>query len=86
VAGAQRHARGHQDGLVAGAADLEEDLVLPLELDLAVVDPPGQIHRPVDGEERPAVQALQAIVEGLSGQISSLRLIIPGPDARRGDL
>jgi hypothetical protein len=32
--------RGHQHGLVAGAADLEVDPVLALELDLLVVDAP----------------------------------------------
>jgi hypothetical protein len=36
---------------VAGAGDLKEDLVLPLELDLLVVDPAGQQHDPVNVEQ-----------------------------------
>ena len=40
-----------QHGFVAGARDLEEDLVLPLELDLPVVDAARQEHRSVGGEE-----------------------------------
>ena len=68
VPGTHGHAGGHQDGLVAGPADLEEDLVLPLELDLLVVDPAGQVHRPVDREEGPAVEALEPVVDGLRGQ------------------
>ena len=42
---------GGQHALVAGAGDLEEDLVLPLELDLLVVDPAGQQHDAVDVEQ-----------------------------------
>jgi hypothetical protein len=40
VAGLQRHARGYQQGLMPGAGYLEEDLLLPLEQDLAVVSAP----------------------------------------------
>jgi hypothetical protein len=36
---------------VARAGDLEEDAVLPLELDLLVVDPPRQQHDPVEIEQ-----------------------------------
>src|SRR5439155_21950166 len=36
--------RSHTHGLVPGARDLEEYLLLPLEQDLAVVDPPRGIH------------------------------------------
>jgi hypothetical protein len=37
---------------MAGAADLEEDPVLSLELDLLVVHSPREVHRPVDADER----------------------------------
>src|SRR3990170_1378155 len=36
---------------ISGAGDLEEDLVLPLELDLLVVDPAGQQHDAVNVEQ-----------------------------------
>src|SRR5688572_26989080 len=44
-------ARGHEDRLMARAADLEECLALVLELDLLVVDLPRQEHGAVGGEE-----------------------------------
>jgi hypothetical protein len=47
----QQQAGGGQHRLVAGAADLEVDPVLPLELDLLVVDPARQVHRPVDADQ-----------------------------------
>jgi hypothetical protein len=56
VAGAGNHARRRRDGLVAGAADLEVDLVLPLELDLLVVDPPGEVDVAVGRDERGGIQ------------------------------
>ena len=40
-----------QDRLVAGTGDLEEDPVLPLELNLPVVDAPGEQDQAVDVEE-----------------------------------
>ena len=43
---------------MARAADLEVDQALVLELDLLVVDPPRQQHRPVDPEEIVAGQAI----------------------------
>jgi hypothetical protein len=55
---------------VAGPADLEVDLVLALELDLLVVDPAREVHRPVDVEQCRAVEALQ-LVDGLSRQMTS---------------
>ena len=51
VARLEDHAGRGEHRLVAGAADLEEDLVLPLELDLLVVDPPRQVHVPVGRNE-----------------------------------
>ena len=50
VAGLQRQAGGHHDGFVAGAADLEKDQALVLELDFLVVDPARQQHGAVDVE------------------------------------
>ena len=40
------------------AAHLEEDLVLPLELDFAVVQAAREKHRAVDANQRIAVEAL----------------------------
>jgi hypothetical protein len=47
VRGAEDLPGGDEDGLVSGAGYLEEDLVLALELDLLVVDAPGQEHQTV---------------------------------------
>src|SRR5205814_1441025 len=57
----------HQHRLVSGSADLEEDLVLPLELDLLVIQLARQVHRPVDVEEGLLVEPLE-LVDGLCGQ------------------
>ena len=51
VAGAQMCGRRHADRFMAGAADLEEDQALVLELDLLVVEAPRQQHQPVGGEK-----------------------------------
>ena len=56
VGGLELHAGGDQDGLVAGAADLEEDQALVLELDFLVVNPAGQDHRPIGSEQVLAVE------------------------------
>ena len=47
----EHQAGGGHDRLVAGAADLEEDQALVLELDFLVVDAPRQQHRPVELHE-----------------------------------
>ena len=44
---------------VASAADLEENLVLALELDFAVVEPAGKIHGAINADEGVAVEAVQ---------------------------
>ena len=44
VAGLQGQGRGHAHGFMPGTGDLEEDLLLAFEHDLAVVHPPGGIH------------------------------------------
>ncbi len=51
VAGPQGHAGGDEQGFVAGAGDLEEDLLLALEDDLAVVGPAGEVHEPVKADQ-----------------------------------
>ncbi len=47
----ERQRGGDEHRLMAGAADLEKDLALILELNLLVVDLARQKHRAVDGEE-----------------------------------
>ena len=42
-----RQARGDEDGFVTGAADLEEDLALVLELNFLVVEPSRRQHQPI---------------------------------------
>ena len=51
VAGLQQHAGRGEDRLVTGAADLEVDQALVLELDFLVVEPPRQQHRAVGAEQ-----------------------------------
>ena len=48
VARAQRQSGGHQQRFVSRAGDLEENLLLALEQDFAIVDPARQVHQPVD--------------------------------------
>ncbi len=52
----QGHAGRHQHGLVPGAADLEVDAVLALELDLLVVDATGEVHGAVDAQQGAPVE------------------------------
>ena len=47
----QRQAGGDEDRLVAGAADLKEDLALVLELDFLVVELARQEHAAIDVEQ-----------------------------------
>ncbi len=58
VAGLQQQTRRGENSLVPRTADLKEDLVLPLELDFAVVEPPREEHRAVDAYKRIAVEAV----------------------------
>ena len=75
------HAGGDEDGFVAGAADLEEDKALALELNFLVVDLPRQDHRPVSTEKVVAREAVRrrdlAVADGRSlhgrSDYSSLR-------------
>ena len=54
----ERQAGGHQHRFVAGAADLEEDLALTLELNFLVVKLARQQHAAIGGEQLLAVEAL----------------------------
>ena len=47
VTGLQRHSGGYEQCFMAGAGDLEEDLLLPLEHNLAVICFAGKVHEPV---------------------------------------
>ena len=58
AAGPGHHARRRRHRLVAGARDLEVDLVLPLELDFLVVDPAGEVDVAVRGHQIPRFQAM----------------------------
>jgi hypothetical protein len=60
VRGTQNLAGRDEDSLVPGAADLEEDFILALELDLAVVQPPRKLHCPVHPDELIAAQSMEA--------------------------
>jgi hypothetical protein len=42
--------QGHLNRLVSGTGNLEEDLVLTLEADLAVIQTPGGDHGPIKPE------------------------------------
>ena len=59
----QDHARGGEDRFVPGAADLEEDQALVLELDFLVVQLPRQHHGAVRGGD-PAPKALRTTASG----------------------
>ena len=48
VGGLQNQTRGREDGFVACAADLKEQSVLALELDLAIVETAREKHRAID--------------------------------------
>ena len=65
VARPEDHAGGDEDGLVAGAADLEERLALVLELDFLVVDLPREEHAAV-GPQQVGVAWIRAARLGLT--------------------
>ncbi len=58
VGGLHQKSGGAQNGFVAGSADLKEDLVLPFELDFAVIQLPRKVHRAVDANQGIAVEAV----------------------------
>ena len=64
VAGAEVRRGRHQHGLVSGAADLEEDLTLVLELDFLVVEPPREEHQAVGRDQGFARQAGVSVERG----------------------
>ena len=61
VPGLEVHAGRHEHGFVPGAADLEEDQALVLELNLFVVEPPGHDHRPVRTEQIFTGEAVEVV-------------------------
>ena len=52
----ESHARGGRDGFVARAADLEENAVLALQQDLAVVQAAGRVHHPEGPNQRVRIE------------------------------
>ena len=70
----QLHAGGDEDGFVSGAADLEEDQALVLELDFLVVDPPRQDHRPIGAEE---ILAAEPVGVEWAGRARSVLVLLP---------
>ena len=56
-AGTKKQPHCGRDGFVAGAGDLEVDLVLTLQLDFAVIQAAGEKHRAVETNEGVAVEA-----------------------------
>ncbi len=58
VSGLESETGGDKNGFVAGAADLEVDFVLALELDFAVVELTREKHRAINEDERVAVEAV----------------------------
>ncbi len=60
VTGAHGQGSAHLQRLVAGGGDLEEDLLLALEQDFAVVHAAGENHQPVDLDHLPRAQAAGA--------------------------
>ena len=67
------HARAKQqsdrgcDGFVPGARNLKENLVLALELDFAVIEPPGEKHRSIQPDQCVAVEAQEFLGIQLEG-------------------
>ncbi len=51
VARAQHQAGSHQQRFMSGAGDLEENLLLPLEQDLAIVELTRQVHQAVNVDQ-----------------------------------
>ena len=58
MAGPENQPRGGQNAFMPRAADLEKSLVLPFQLDFAVIDPPRKKHRAVNTKKVPPGQAL----------------------------
>jgi hypothetical protein len=60
----ERQCGSHLQRLVAGGGDLEEDLLLPLQKDFAVIQPAGKVHEPVDLNQLSRAQAVAGIRRG----------------------
>ena len=64
---AEHQSGGDEDRFVSGPGNLEKDLVLPLELDLLVVDTARQVHRAIGRDE---LRARQRHVAGMLGNLA----------------
>ena len=79
VAGFQDKARSHADGLMASAGDLEIDLLLAFEQDLAVIHAPRHKHDAVGVDELLAGQTLIGL-----GLLFNVAIVQLGIDFGRG--
>src|SRR4029078_11291337 len=70
----QDKARGRHDRFMPSARDLEKDLVLALELDLLVVEPPRQEHGAVRTDELIAREARGGLALGFAGSGHALKI------------
>jgi hypothetical protein len=50
------HSRRHLYRLVAGAAGLKEDFILPLESDFAIIQPPRCVYDPIRPDQLLRIQ------------------------------
>src|SRR6185369_10599282 len=58
VGGLEHNSRRHEDSFVTRAADLKEDSILPLELNLFVVETSRQIHRAIHLDQQLVIRQL----------------------------
>src|SRR5207245_6029472 len=82
VAGLERLSRGSEHRLVAGAADLKENLALVLELNLLGVESPGHEHEAVHGEQLIARKPLERL--RIVGRLHHLRCLSVEDGFHRG--
>src|SRR3989442_13222486 len=84
VRGAEGFARRDQHPLVTSTRDLKEDLVLPLELDLLIVDAPRQEHQPIHVEQIGLGQGFGGPGAGLSARRHGRKIVYFGPPKSSG--
>jgi hypothetical protein len=70
----QDKARGRHDRFVPRARDLKKDLVLALELDLLVVEPPRQEHGAIRTDELVAREPRGGLALGFAGSGHDLKI------------
>ena len=70
VSGAEREPGGDLDRFVSGAGDLEEDFVLPLEEDFAVVDAARGVHQAEGLDKEFRGEALKAVLGRTGGGVN----------------